>query len=372
MVHQWNISTAGKRKKQNVRKQKSRLNIKNKEREKEYNRKTYLLKKNTVAELEELNAALNQRLHKVQQRNDILEATLQEMQQEMNSNQQSSINESNEPDSPLSLLAQAAAQPEASIPSDRQACEEELNVNIPVALPAMTAGMFDTVMASEHLCKAWFGLTPNEIDNLYVDVEPCMLATTMHCTQRKNYYPTKKGWENKTHLLLCLLWLRQYPIVAVLEVLFSCDYSYIHKLLRRTLTAMEKALAQEISWPAEHKITDILTRHRHPKNLFPNAFCVVDGTEIRVHRSSSYAEQKYNFSSKKRQYSKNVLLLVTLDGIIIYVSPASSLVHDQALWNAEQVRKKFENIPYGLLGDGGFFFNPKKSSLPDIIGFTPI
>ena len=182
MVHQWTISTAAKRKKQNVRKQKSRLNNKNKQQEKEYNKKQYLVRKNKVAELEELNATLNRKLLKALKQNDVLEATLQEVQGEIVSEQQTSANKSSEPDNPLSLLAQAAMQPEPSIPSDCQALEEEPLTNLPLPLPPMTAGIFDTVLASKRLCKAWFGLTPNEIDSLYADIEPSMLATTMRGT----------------------------------------------------------------------------------------------------------------------------------------------------------------------------------------------
>ena len=50
---------------------------------------------------------------------------------------------------------------------------------------------------------------------------------------------------------------------------------------------------------------------------------------------------KINYSGKKRQYSRNVMVMVMLDGRITYLSSDSHLLSDQGLWNALQLHNYF-------------------------------
>ena len=83
---------------------------------------------------------------------------------------------------------------------------------------------------------------------------------------------------------------------------------------------------------------------------------------------------KINYSGKKRQYSRNVMVMVMLDGRITYLSSDSHLLSDQALWNALQLCNYFIGSRWGVLGDGGFYFNPANHIQQEedrINGFTP-
>ena len=50
---------------------------------------------------------------------------------------------------------------------------------------------------------------------------------------------------------------------------------------------------------------------------------------------------KINYSGKKRQYSRNVMVMVMLDGRITYLSSDSHLLSDQGLWNVLQLCNYF-------------------------------
>ena len=58
---------------------------------------------------------------------------------------------------------------------------------------------------------------------------------------------------------------------------------------------------------------------------------------------------------KKRQYSLNTLVVVLLDGHIIYLSDLDWHVNDQALWKHTGLRKCFKEQIYGIVANGGFF-----------------
>jgi len=60
-----------------------------------------------------------------------------------------------------------------------------------------------------------------------------------------------------------------------------------------------------------------------------------------------------------------------LNGRIIYVSKHRKGAHDQSHWNELDLRSRFIGKNYGIAGDGGFYFNRLKDTVP-IIGYTPI
>ncbi len=74
---------------------------------------------------------------------------------------------------------------------------------------------------------------------------------------------------------------------------------------------------------------------------------------------------------KKQQHLLNVLFIVLLDGRIIYISPTDIGSCDQSLWNSLELQKKYENQPFGILGDGGFTFNRKDEETP-ILSVKPV
>ena len=63
---------------------------------------------------------------------------------------------------------------------------------------------------------------------------------------------------------------------------------------------------------------------------------------------------------KKKQHSLNFLIIVLLDGRIIFHSNPEEELNDQRLWKKMQIRKDFKDKEYGIFGDGGFYFNRKK------------
>jgi hypothetical protein len=89
--------------------------------------------------------------------------------------------------------------------------------------------------------------------------------------------------------------------------------------------------------------------------------CVVDGTEICISYPSKEPFQKRCYSGKKKQHSLNILLLTWLNGEIFYFSKARVGSNDQSHFNEERLRDRFVEKLFGVMGDGGFTFNRKKT-----------
>jgi len=76
------------------------------------------------------------------------------------------------------------------------------------------------------------------------------------------------------------------------------------------------------------------------------------------------------YSAKKKQHSLNVLLICLPDGKLRFVSEPRIGANDRSHWKELQLRKKFEGKTYGIIGDGGFYFNLQYET-SKIIGMTP-
>jgi len=107
---------------------------------------------------------------------------------------------------------------------------------------------------------------------------------------------------------------------------------------------------------------------------FANLILVVDGTEIPIRRPKDKEIQKAFYSPKKKQHSVTIIVIVTLDGRILYVSDPQIGPSDQRHWNQLQLRQLFVNKPYGIIGDAGFTFNPRNNNATEdnveILGAT--
>ena len=143
------------------------------------------------------------------------------------------------------------------------------------------------------------------------------------------------------------------------------------RIISKNINILNNNLKEKfIKWPSDSSFTDLLERYdSFTYGPFKNHICVVDGTEIQIRRSIDYDLQKESFSMKKHQHSLNFMLITLIDGRIIYCSKGYMILQDQDLWNELNLRKLFIEKEFGIIGDDGFFFNPKKTrNLPKIKG----
>ena len=158
----------------------------------------------------------------------------------------------------------------------------------------------------------------------------------------------------------------------VIAAVLTADTHDISRIIRRVVNVLHHHFGGAPEWPSD----DVFERERDkwaaslPPEL-AGAACVVDGSEFRIPRPSDPAEETKVYSGKKKQHSANVLFICTLDGKLLWWSMhQQGSANDQPLWNSLGLREHFEGKEYGLLGDGGFFFNRVGDAVV-IIGYKP-
>lgn len=157
------------------------------------------------------------------------------------------------------------------------------------------------------------------------------------------------------HVVYCLFWLRQYFTQEMAGLLFKVHARTYIRIVRRTINCLAAALEGEIKWPTDEEFAKIVEAwNKVLPDGMKNCVCVVDGSEWRIQRPK---EQAKYYSAKKKQHSINTLFVVLLGGEIIYRTPYAKGAHDQREWNAHNIREKFIGKSYGIMGDGGFYFN---------------
>jgi hypothetical protein len=97
---------------------------------------------------------------------------------------------------------------------------------------------------------------------------------------------------------------------------------------------------------------------------------VVGGTEIQILLPTTEPHKKKHYSVKKKQHLLNILVLVLLNGEIIYLSPINAGSCNQMIWNHENLQNLYESKPYGILGDGGFTFTWKNDPI-EVVSAKP-
>jgi hypothetical protein len=151
-------------------------------------------------------------------------------------------------------------------------------------------------------------------------------------------------------------------------LLFKVHARTYIRIVRRTINCLATALSNEIKWPTDEEFKELVEGwNKVLPDGAKNCVCVVDGSEWRIYRPK---DQSIYYSAKKKQHSINTLFVVLLGGEIIYRTPYAKGAHDQREWNANQVRQKFIGKNYGIMGDGGFYFN-RNEDMDKIIAAKP-
>lgn len=226
-----------------------------------------------------------------------------------------------------------------------------------------------------RLFEVLTGETNKSFDELFALLEAPLAARNYRGELRQRAASGVPRIRDKHQLYICLLFLRQYPTYAMLMLaLRALDELTLHHYIHRVLCALDSLAELQIKWPSDAEFDELLKRQQKwPFAWLRKVVCAVDGTEIRVARPTTGAIKNKHYSGKKKQYALNVLLVVRLDGVIIYCSEPQAKMHDQSFWNQTGLRSRFIGKPYGIIGDGGFTFNytTKRGSATDIISFTP-
>ena len=220
--------------------------------------------------------------------------------------------------------------------------------------------------------KRLTGYEWDEIQGLHAELSPLIESFTSDAKPR--IYNTTKPPKYGTMfcLLATLVFLYSHPPLIALECLFCTHWRTLKKCISRVLRSCGPKLKLEVTWPTDQEAEELrrdLLQMTPP--CAPEAILVIDGTEWKCKRSSKTERETAQYSVKKKQHSNNVQVICQLNGVIRFYSHVFIGANDQRDWNALQLRNKFIGKSYGIIGDGGYYFNRATDDV-EIHGVKPI
>jgi hypothetical protein len=221
--------------------------------------------------------------------------------------------------------------------------------------------------------RAMTGLTVAQFDALARDLQPRYAAAE----QRRLARPTRRRaigggrkcrLARRDHLLLTVVWLRRYPIYAVLGFLFGVSEPTARRTVQRVVPLLEAAGLDTMRLPDPGK------GHRRDLDALlaetPALAVLIDTFEQRVQRPRDRAEADRYYSGTKQQHTlKTQVAIDEWDGSVVDVPPSVrgptadiTLLKDSGLLG---------RLPEGVGGLGDLAYVGLADLHPQGLGATP-
>jgi DDE superfamily endonuclease len=169
-------------------------------------------------------------------------------------------------------------------------------------------------------------------------------------------------------LVFILVYLKTYPLQAVMAELFDLSQPQVNYWIHRLLPALREALEERGDRPARNG------RHFAPNSTASPAppRLIIDGTERRRQRPKNPEKQALHYSGKKKTHGDKNLVIVTLPGRRIDFLSRTYVgkTHDKKMADTEDIAYPPEAILYKDTGFQGYepvvreTRQPKKKATP--------
>jgi len=166
-------------------------------------------------------------------------------------------------------------------------------------------------------------------------------------------------------LFFILLYFKTYPTFEVLGFFFGMRKKNARRNVNKLAPILEKALGSKTLLPARdaRNLSKLLKEIPELTNL------LADGTERPVQRKKCYAEQKEDYSGKKKRHTKKNVLITDEDRKILYLSSTKGgRNHDYAMLKEEIPPDTF---PKGICVWDDLGFLGMEKGYPDVNVIMP-
>lgn len=204
---------------------------------------------------------------------------------------------------------------------------------------------YEKLSRKPHAFRSMTGLNINEFDQIFVEFECYHPETEAERLARpdRQRAPGAGGQfkhDLRTRLLMTFVWLRVYPILEVLGVLFELDKSNVSRNIKSILTTLEKVTGYDITWPDKARRKLQMTE---AMQAFPDVFAIGDGTEQPIQRPKDKKKQKAYYSGKKKRHTVKNQVVVAPTGEFIAISDdAPGSCHDLTHLRASDILDKLD------------------------------
>lgn len=196
------------------------------------------------------------------------------------------------------------------------------------------------ILKSARMCKAIFGMSKEEMDELLPVFHECLIA---HRYALKRDRKRKVGGGRKgdlptdeDKLLYVLMYLKIYPTYDALSVLADHARSKCGDSIQLLLPVLEKTLGRKLALPARNpsSLEEIFRRHPEIKDIF------IDGTERPIQKPTKPKRKKKLYSGKRKgTMRKNIVIGNRKRGILYLSKTKSGRRHDKRVFDKDQVAR---------------------------------
>jgi hypothetical protein len=234
-------------------------------------------------------------------------------------------------------------------------------------------GRYHTLTLQPAVFRALTGLSIAQFDALYIEVAPRL----GDAERRRLSRPERRraigagrrfALAGRDRLLLTVVWLRRYPINAVLGFLFGVEETTALRAVHRVLPILEAAGLDTMRLPDPGKgkrpdLDDLLRET-------PGLAVILDTFEQRVQRPRERAEADTYYSGKRKQHTlKAQVAIDERDGRIVDLPPSvRGPTADLTLLKASRL---LERLPAGVGALGDLAYVGIADLHPAGLGATP-
>lgn len=232
---------------------------------------------------------------------------------------------------------------------------------------------YDNLRRYPHVFRAMTGLCVRAFDDLLDDMLPRLRAHDRARLSRTTRQRAEGGGRHTVlaatnALLLCVVWLRQYPTNEVLAFLFGVSDSTVSRIIARVLPLLEASGCDTMKLPdpgrKRRKTLDALLKDT------PELAVVIDTFEQRVQRPRDHQAADALYSGKKKQHTRKAQLAVNEEsGQVCDVSESvAGPTADITLLKQSGV---IERLPEGVGAIGDLAYSGIGALHPAKLGATP-
>jgi hypothetical protein len=175
--------------------------------------------------------------------------------------------------------------------------------------------------------KSMTGMTVAEFDTLFDAFQPAQAQRRQAATRTKRSRQPRRrapgaghprAHDERTRLLMALVWLRVYPTYEVLGLLFNLEKGNVWDNVQDVLASLETLAVFAFERPTTERKR--LGTVAAVMDAFPQVRLVIDGKEQRIERPEGYERQKPYYSGKKKAHTLKNQVAAAPDGRIEAVS----------------------------------------------------
>jgi hypothetical protein len=217
------------------------------------------------------------------------------------------------------------------------------------------------------------GLRLNEFADLLDDMLPRFASAEHTRLERPSRRRAKGGGRHadlapRDHILLAVIWLRQYPTNEVLGFLFGVSDSTVSRIVNRLVPLLEAAGLDTMRMP------DPGRKHRKELDTLltetPELAVIIDTFEQRVQRCKDRTAADAHFSGKKKQHTLKGQVVIDEDNGTVCDVPESvpGPTADLTLLKQSGV---LDRLPEGVGALGDLAYIGLAEAHPQHLGATP-